>query len=264
VLNTGNAWASSVGEFGNTLGIGNGNPAGIPGLMSLTFTNTDVNSIGTSEETQSFDDHVWQFEDGLSWSHGRHNFKFGGQLNYETLKTSTPVTTVNLVSWTTMGRLPVRLLEVVVVTVAPILSSASTINSVADKYRGYLAAIQRRYRGLCGRHVAPHGQLNLESRSAVRCAHPLGGSQRPASELQLRYRNIDLAGKNGAVARSTTASMEAGTSSPASGSRGLQRYWRTHGIPRRLHNFFVYGRYGHKPSSATQSTLRSGRNQFGL
>jgi hypothetical protein len=87
VLNTGNAWASSVGEFGNTLGIGNGNPAGIPGLMSLTFTNTDVNSIGTSEETQSFDDHVWQFEDGLSWSHGRHNFKFGGQLNYETLKT---------------------------------------------------------------------------------------------------------------------------------------------------------------------------------
>ncbi len=87
VLNTGNTWASGVGEFGNTLGIGNGNPAGIPGLLNLDFTNTAVTSLGTQEQTQSFDDHVWQFGDGLSWSHGRHNFKFGGQLNYETLKT---------------------------------------------------------------------------------------------------------------------------------------------------------------------------------
>jgi len=79
-LNSGNAWASSVGQFGNTLGIGNGNPGSLPGLLSLTFSNSAVNSIGAAEQTQSFDDHVWQFEDGLSWSHGRHNFKFGGQL----------------------------------------------------------------------------------------------------------------------------------------------------------------------------------------
>ena len=26
-------------------------------------------------------------EDGLSWSHGRHNFKFGGQLFNQTIKT---------------------------------------------------------------------------------------------------------------------------------------------------------------------------------
>jgi hypothetical protein len=86
-LNSGNAWASSVGQFGNTLGIGNGNPAALPGLLSLTFSNTAVNSIGASEQTQSFDDHVWQYEDGLSWSHGRHNFKFGGQLFRQIIKT---------------------------------------------------------------------------------------------------------------------------------------------------------------------------------
>ena len=87
VLNSGSTWASGVGDFGNTLGIGNGNPSGIPGLLNLQFKNTAVNTIGNTEQTTSFDDHVWQFEDGLSWSHGRHNFKFGGQLNYETLKT---------------------------------------------------------------------------------------------------------------------------------------------------------------------------------
>jgi hypothetical protein len=86
-LNSGNAWASSVGQFGNTLGIGNGNPATLPGLLALTFSNTAVSNLGASEQTQSFDDHVWQFEDGLSWSHGRHNFKFGGQLFRQIIKT---------------------------------------------------------------------------------------------------------------------------------------------------------------------------------
>jgi hypothetical protein len=87
VLNSGNAWASGVGQFGNTLGIGNGNPAALPGLLSLTFSNTAVSSLGAAEQTQSFDDHVWQFEDGLSWSRGRHNFKFGGQLFRQIIKT---------------------------------------------------------------------------------------------------------------------------------------------------------------------------------
>jgi hypothetical protein len=86
-LNTNNAWASGVGDFGNTLGIGNGNPAGVSGLLNLSFSNTAVTSLGTTEQTQSFDDHVWQFEDALSWSHGRHNFKFGGQLNRQIIKT---------------------------------------------------------------------------------------------------------------------------------------------------------------------------------
>jgi len=87
VLNSGTTWASGVGQFGNTLGIGNGNPGALPGLLNLNFSNTTVSSIGTTEQTTSFDDHVWQFGDGLSWSHGRHNFKFGGQLSIQTLKT---------------------------------------------------------------------------------------------------------------------------------------------------------------------------------
>jgi Carboxypeptidase regulatory-like domain/TonB dependent receptor len=86
-LNSGNSWASGVGQFGNTLGIGNGNPANLDGLLSLTFSNSAVTSIGQAEQTQSFDDHVWQFTDGLSWSHGRHNFKFGGQLYLQNIKT---------------------------------------------------------------------------------------------------------------------------------------------------------------------------------
>src|ERR1017187_9393079 len=61
-LNSGNAWASSVGQFGNTLGIGNGNPATLPGLLALTFSNSAVTNLGSLEATQSFDDHVWQAE----------------------------------------------------------------------------------------------------------------------------------------------------------------------------------------------------------
>jgi len=78
-LNSGNSWDSNVGQIGNTLGIGNGNPGSLPGLLALNFSNSTVNGIGQSEETQSFDDHVWQGEDSISWTHGRHTFKFGGQ-----------------------------------------------------------------------------------------------------------------------------------------------------------------------------------------
>jgi hypothetical protein len=86
-LNSGNSFASGVGQFGNTLGIGNGNPGSLPGLLNLSFSNTAVSSIGASEQTQSFDDHVWQAEDALSWTHGRHSFKFGGQWWHEIIKT---------------------------------------------------------------------------------------------------------------------------------------------------------------------------------
>jgi hypothetical protein len=86
-LNSGNSWASNVGQFGNTLGIGNGNPGTLPGLLSLTFNNSAVSGIGQAEQTQSFDDHVWQAEDGVSWNHGRHTFKFGGQYWRQIIKT---------------------------------------------------------------------------------------------------------------------------------------------------------------------------------
>jgi len=86
-LNSGNSWASGVGQFGNTLGIGNGNPGSLDGLLALNLSNTLVNNIGAAETTQSFDDHVWQAEDAVSWSHGRHNFKFGGQYWRQIIKT---------------------------------------------------------------------------------------------------------------------------------------------------------------------------------
>jgi hypothetical protein len=86
-LNSGNSWASGVGQFGNTLGIGNGNPGTLDGLLALNFSNSVLSNIGTQESTQSFDDHVWQVEDALSWNHGRHNFKFGGQWWRQIIKT---------------------------------------------------------------------------------------------------------------------------------------------------------------------------------
>ena len=88
-LNTGNSWAPSVGQFGNTIGIGNGNPAGLDGLLQLSFANSagSVNGLGRRSQTQSFDDHVWEAEDGLTWTHGRHTFKFGGQWWRDIIKT---------------------------------------------------------------------------------------------------------------------------------------------------------------------------------
>jgi hypothetical protein len=78
-VNNGTAWASGVGQFGNTLGIGNGNPGDLDGLLAINFHNSLLSNIGASETTENFDDHVWQAEDAVSWTHGRHNFKFGGQ-----------------------------------------------------------------------------------------------------------------------------------------------------------------------------------------
>jgi hypothetical protein len=86
-LNSGNSFASNVGQFGNTLGIGNGNPGSLPGLLAINFSNSALSNIGTAEQTQSFDDHVWQAEDGISWNHGRHTFKFGGQYWRQIIKT---------------------------------------------------------------------------------------------------------------------------------------------------------------------------------
>jgi outer membrane receptor protein involved in Fe transport len=86
-LNSGNSFAPAVGQFGNTLGIGNGNPGSLPGLLALQFSNSNISNLGAAEQTQSFDDHVWQLEDAVSWTHGRHNFKFGGQWWRQTIKT---------------------------------------------------------------------------------------------------------------------------------------------------------------------------------
>jgi len=84
---SGTSWASGVGQFGNTIGIGNGNPAGLDGLLALNFKNSALDNLGTQESTTSFDDHVWQFEDAITWTRGRHNIKFGGQFWRQIIKT---------------------------------------------------------------------------------------------------------------------------------------------------------------------------------
>src|SRR6516225_9588147 len=86
-LSTGTAWDSSVGAFGQTIGIANSNPASLAGLLNLAFgggTPTSPNCgtiscIGNSMVTQNFDSKVWQADDTLTWVRGRHTLKFGGE-----------------------------------------------------------------------------------------------------------------------------------------------------------------------------------------
>lgn len=85
-LNTGESFVSSVGALGNTIGIGNGNPSGINGLLSLGLGGI-IRGLGNSLVTQSFDDHVWQADDSLVYTRGRHSLKFGFQFWREPIKT---------------------------------------------------------------------------------------------------------------------------------------------------------------------------------
>lgn len=86
-VDNGTTWNSAVGQFGNTLGIGNGNPAGIDGALALEFGNSFVNNIGSRVNTENFDDHVWQAEDSVTWTRGRHTLKLGGQFFHQIIKT---------------------------------------------------------------------------------------------------------------------------------------------------------------------------------
>ena len=79
-LHNGTMFDSSVGNLGNTLGIANGNPSGISGLLGLGFTGGLVSGIGNSEVTQRFPSTVIQFSDGLIITHGRHAFHTGFEL----------------------------------------------------------------------------------------------------------------------------------------------------------------------------------------
>ena len=93
-LNTGTTFDPSLGAFGNTIGIGNGNPSNLDGLLGLGVGNV-VTGLGNSLVTQSFDSKVWQAEDSLTYTHGRHALKFGAQFMRISLRSSTPATTVS-------------------------------------------------------------------------------------------------------------------------------------------------------------------------
>jgi hypothetical protein len=96
VLTTGTSWDPSVGNFGQSLGIAGSNPVGLPGLLQLSFgggtpTNAGagiVSNIGSLMITQNFPSQVYQYTDGLTWTHGRHTFKFGGGYMFDDI---TPV-----------------------------------------------------------------------------------------------------------------------------------------------------------------------------
>jgi hypothetical protein len=91
ILNTGSSWDPSVGNFGESIGIPNSNPfAGAPllGLGGGTPTspgNGTLTNIGNSMVTQSFNSKVWQFDDGVTWTRGRHTLKFGGQYWFDNI-----------------------------------------------------------------------------------------------------------------------------------------------------------------------------------
>ncbi len=89
-LNNGTSWASGVGQFGNTLGIGNGNPAGLDGLLALNFNDNGALNIGNAETGESFDDQVWQANDAVTWTRGRHNLKIGAEYVHNIIKTFYP------------------------------------------------------------------------------------------------------------------------------------------------------------------------------
>jgi hypothetical protein len=80
---------SSVGALGNTLGINDGNPAGLNGLVNLSFgggtiTNSNtgtLTNLGNALILQNFQSAALQFSEGLIYTRGRHTTKVGFQFN---------------------------------------------------------------------------------------------------------------------------------------------------------------------------------------
>jgi len=75
-LHNGTAFATSVGNLGDQLGIGFGNPSGVPGLLSIGF-NGILSGIGSSGVQQKFQDAVIQASDTVILTHNRHVFHAG-------------------------------------------------------------------------------------------------------------------------------------------------------------------------------------------
>jgi hypothetical protein len=94
IANTGNSWDPSVGAFGESIGIPGSNPDGLDGLMGLAYGGGSpsapscgtISCLGNSLVTQSFNSTVWQYNDDITWTRGRHTFKFGGMYMFELIK----------------------------------------------------------------------------------------------------------------------------------------------------------------------------------
>jgi Carboxypeptidase regulatory-like domain len=80
---------SSVGAFGDTIGIAGGNPTGLDGLPLLGFAGGSITNVaggtlqnlGAASVVQKFSSTVTQFDDVLIYTHGRHVIKAGFQTN---------------------------------------------------------------------------------------------------------------------------------------------------------------------------------------
>jgi hypothetical protein len=94
VVNTGSSWDPSVGQFGQAIGIAGSNPGGVPGLMGLALgggtpsspTGGTISTLGNSMVTQDFNSQVWQYNDDVTWTRGRHTLKFGGEYMFDIIK----------------------------------------------------------------------------------------------------------------------------------------------------------------------------------
>jgi hypothetical protein len=82
-------FASSVGALGNSIGLTNGNPAGIDGLPLFGFAAGSITNpgtgtltnLGSAAVTEKFSSTVTQFDDVLIYTHGKHIIKTGYQMN---------------------------------------------------------------------------------------------------------------------------------------------------------------------------------------
>ena len=91
---------SSVGNLANTIGIIDGNPAGIAGLPAFGFGGGTASSIaggvltglGSGIVSQHFSSTITQFDDSLIYTHGRHTIRAGFSCNALTRTFSIPAT----------------------------------------------------------------------------------------------------------------------------------------------------------------------------
>jgi hypothetical protein len=86
-LNTQNSLTpSSLGDLGQTLGIPNGNESG-PGLLQFQVAGATVTGFGGNNTVQLFHDTVFQYEDNVSITRGKHTLKLGFQYFRQRLNT---------------------------------------------------------------------------------------------------------------------------------------------------------------------------------
>ena len=179
--------------------------------------------------------------DGLSWSHGRHNFKFGGELLNQTIKTFYAGNNGQLGLMDFDGR----------------YTSPTVAGGGGDGGADFVLGLDYQY----GRGVST-GKTWQQSSNVIGAyaedtwrvtntltlnlglrydAHtPWTESQQPASELQHRYRQYRPRRQERGQSRSLQRLLwRQGLPTPHRVRVDSGGIGRTHGDPRRLHNFVV-------------------------